>query len=138
MVICNGQLREATNDNASGAFEAGHRDRPRMYPKQPFDFAGPHRDDWLRCQQRHARDACRVARRCGCQDKPVPAPFNHFDSWIALPQHGFGIRFAAQVGPGQYGFCPNDDNTSRWTVDSAVVVRDYVFDDTNGFGNTVA
>jgi hypothetical protein len=67
-------------------------------------------------------------------DKPVPAPFNHFDSWIALPQHGFGVRFAAQVGPGQFGFCPNHDNTSRWTVDSAVVVRDHVYEDTNGFG----
>jgi hypothetical protein len=67
---------------------------------------------------------------------PVPTPFNHFDSWQALPQHGFGIRFAAQVAPGGYGFCPNGNNLnySRWTVDSAVVVRNYVMEDTQGFG----
>jgi hypothetical protein len=34
---------------------------------------------------------------------PVPTPFNHFDSWQALPQHGFGVRFAASVAPGGWG-----------------------------------
>jgi len=40
VIVCNGQLREATNDNASGAFEAGTVTVLAMYPKQPFDFAG--------------------------------------------------------------------------------------------------
>jgi hypothetical protein len=40
VVVCNGQLREATNDNASGTFEAGTVTVLAMYPKQPFDFAG--------------------------------------------------------------------------------------------------
>ena len=37
---------------------------------------------------------------------------------------------------GQYGFCPNGNNLDkrRWTVDSAVVVRNYVMDDTIGAG----
>ena len=40
VVICNGQLREASNDNPSGGFEAGGVTMLAMYPKQPFDFAG--------------------------------------------------------------------------------------------------
>jgi hypothetical protein len=133
VVICNGQLREATNDNESGAFEAGTVTVLAMYPKQPFDFAG--RTGTIGFDVSNDTHGTHAAwPEVWLTDKPVPAPFNHFDSWIALPQHGFGIRFAAQVGPGQYGFCPNADNTTRWTVDSAVVVRNYVYDDTNGFG----
>jgi hypothetical protein len=133
VVVCNGQLREATNDNASGAFEAGTVTVLAMYPKQPFDFVG--RTGTIGFDVSNDSHGTHAAwPEVWLTDKPVPAPFNHFDSWIALPQHGFGIRFAAQVGPGQYGFCPNADNTTRWTVDSAVVVRNYVYDDTNGFG----
>jgi len=133
VVVCNGQLREATNDNASGSFDAGTVTVLAMYPKQPFDFAG--RTGTIGFDVSNDTHGTHAAwPELWVTDKPVPAPFNHFDSWIALPQHGFGIRFAAQVGPGQYGFCPNADNTTRWTVDSAVVVRDYVYDDTNGFG----
>jgi hypothetical protein len=40
VVICNGQLREASNDNPSGVFEDGGVTTLAMYPKQPFDFAG--------------------------------------------------------------------------------------------------
>ena len=40
IIICNGQLREAVNDNNSGAFDAGDVSSLAMYPKQPFDFAG--------------------------------------------------------------------------------------------------
>ena len=67
---------------------------------------------------------------------PVPTPFNHFDSWQALPEHGLGIRFAAAAAAGQYGLCPNGNNLDkrRWTVDSAVVVRNYIMDDTVGIG----
>ena len=69
-------------------------------------------------------------------DLPIPTPFNHFDSWQALPQHGFGVRFAAAAAAGQRGSCPNARNLNRprWTVDSAVVVRNYVMEDTVGLG----
>ena len=40
VIICNGQLRESTNDNATGAFEAGTVTALTIYPKQPFNFAG--------------------------------------------------------------------------------------------------
>ena len=40
VIICNGQLREALNDNGSGVFDGGGIYVLGMYPKQPFDFAG--------------------------------------------------------------------------------------------------
>jgi hypothetical protein len=40
IIICNGQLRQSTNDNASGSYEAGTVTALTMYPKQPFNFAG--------------------------------------------------------------------------------------------------
>ncbi len=133
VIVCNGQLREATNDNASGEFENGTVTVLAMYPKQPFDFAG--RTGTVGFDVSNDSHGTHAAwPEFWMTDKPVPAPFNHFESWIALPQHGFGIRFGAAVGPGQYGYCPNHDNTTRWTVDSAVVVRNYVYEDTNGFG----
>lgn len=128
IVICNGQLREAVNDGHTVTALA-------MYPKQPFDFAG-----------RTGVVAFDVSNdTLGTHDAwpefwmsslPVPAPFSHFTSWISLPQDGFGVRFAANALPGQAGSCPNNDNLSqpRWTVDSAIVVRNYVEEDTNGYG----
>jgi hypothetical protein len=68
---------------------------------------------------------------------PVPVPFEHLNSWASNPQHGFGMRFSAQVGPGQRGLCPNGKNLtkSRWTVNDIVVVRNYVYED--AYYNTV-
>ncbi|WP_410959388.1 hypothetical protein, partial [Salmonella sp. SAL4433] len=40
ILICEGQLREASNDNNSGELDAGTVTSLTMYPKQPFDFAG--------------------------------------------------------------------------------------------------
>lgn len=40
ILICNGQLREASNDNITLQFENGTVTTLAMYPKQPFDFAG--------------------------------------------------------------------------------------------------
>ena len=40
IIICNGQLREASNDNPTRQFDAGDVNVLAMYPKQPFDFAG--------------------------------------------------------------------------------------------------
>lgn len=132
VVICNGQLREATND--------GHQVTTlAMYPKQPFDFAGRTgkvvfdvSNDTL-----NTHDAW---PEFWLSDKPVPTPFNHFDSWQALPQHGFGVRMASGALPGQFGFCPNGNNLDkqRWTVDSAVVVRNWIMDDTAGYGTRTA
>jgi hypothetical protein len=128
IMICNGQLREATND-------AGRVTTLAMYPKQPFDFAG--RTGAVSFDVSNDSHGTHAAwPEFWMSNLPVPTPFNHFDSWQALPQHGFGIRFAAAAPAGQYGFCPNGNNLDkrRWTVDSAVVVRNYMMDDTNGVG----
>jgi hypothetical protein len=135
VMICNGQLHEASNDNGTGGFEAGGVQTLAMYPKQPFDFAG--RTGTVSFEVSNDSHGGHAAwPEFWMSNLPVPAPFNHLDSWQALPQHGFGIRFAAAVGPGGIGSCQNGNNLDkwRWTVDSAVVVRNYVMDDTNGFG----
>src|SRR5882672_10228658 len=135
IMICNGQLREATNDNPSGAYDAGTVTTLAMYPKQPFDFAG--RTGTVSFDISNDSHGTHAAwPELWVTNLPVPAPFNHFDSWQALPQHGLGIRFGASVTAGQYGLCPNGNNLDkrRWTVDSAVVVRNYIMDDTNGLG----
>lgn len=135
IMICNGQLREATNDNPFNIFDAGIVTVLAMYPKQPFDFAG--RTGTASFDISNDTHGSHSAwPEFWMSNLPVPVPFNHFDSWQALPQHGFGVRFAGGALPGNVGSCQNGNNLDkrRWTVDSAVVVRNYVMDDTNGFG----
>lgn len=132
VIICNGQLREASNDNPSGQFDAGTVTTLAMYPKQPFDFAG--RTGTVAFDVSNDTHGNHGAwPEFWLSDLPVPTPFNHFDSWQALPQHGFGIRFAGSANPGEFGICPNSNNLNhrRWTVDSAVVVRNWVMEDVN-------
>lgn len=130
VIVCNGQLREATNDNAQSSYEAGTVTSLAMYPKQPFDFAG--RTGTVSfdvSNDTHGIHA--VWPEFWLSDLPVPDPFSHFDSWLSLPQNGFGVRFAANATIGQYGLCPNGNNLTkpRWTVDSAIVVRNYAYED---------
>ena len=132
IMICNGQLREATNDN-------GGVTTLSMYPKQPFDFEG--RRGTVSFDVSNDLHGTHAAwPEFWITNLPVPTPFNHFESWQALPQHGFGIRFSASAPAGSYGACPNGKNLHkrRWTVASAVVVRNYVMDDTEvpGGGRT--
>jgi len=69
-------------------------------------------------------------------DLPVPDPFNHDNSWEAMPANGLAVRFGAGANPGDGGSCQNSNNLSqsRWTIDSAAVVRGYVLNDTQGYG----
>ncbi len=132
VIICNGQLREGVNDAHAVTTLS-------MYPKQPFDFVG-----------RTGKVVFDVSNdtlgthdawpELWVTDKPAPTPFNHFDTWQALPQNGFGVRMAAGAAAGQNGLCPNSTNIDkpRWTVDSAAVVRNYVLDDTAGYGTRSA
>jgi hypothetical protein len=125
VMICNGQLREASNDNGNVTTLA-------MYPKQPLDFKG--RTGTVSFDVSNDSHGSHATwPEFWMTDLPVPTPFNHFESWQALPQHGFGIRFSSSVpAGGGYGECPNGRNLDkrRWTVDSAVVVRNYIMDDT--------
>jgi hypothetical protein len=132
IMICNGQLREASNDNPSGVFDDGTVTSLAMYPKQPFDFAG--RTGTVSFDVSNDTHNNHSAwPEFWMSNLPVPTPFVHTGSWQSNPQHGFGVRFAAQAGPGDGGLCPNNNNLnlSRWTVDSAVVVRNYVMEDVN-------
>lgn len=135
VIICNGQLRQALNDNVEGGFEAGTVAVMALYPKQPFDFAG--RTGTVSFDVSNDTHGIHAAwPEFWMSDLPVPAPFNHFDSWVSFPKNGFGIRFAAGAGPNDPGSCQNLNNLDkqRWTVDSAVVVRNYVYEDSQGFG----
>jgi fibronectin type 3 domain-containing protein len=135
VIICNGQVREASNDNVSGVFDDGTVTVLAMYPKQSFDFAG--RTGTVSFDVSNDTNGSHAAwPEFWLSDLPVPAPFNHFASWQALPANGFGIRFAANADIGSPGSCPNNNNINklRWTVSTAVVVRGYVMDDTEGYG----
>lgn len=120
VIICNGQLREATSDAHNVTVLA-------MYPKQPFDFAN--RTGTVVFDVGNDTHGTHAAwPEFWITDKPVPAPFTHFSSWTAVSQHSLGVRFAASGGVG----C-----TGKWTVDSAVVARDYVIDDSTEAGHTL-
>ena len=135
VIICNGQMREAQNDNNTLTFDSGDVLVKAMYPRQPFDFAG--RTGTISFDVSNDTNGIHSAwPELWMSDLPVPAPFNHFDSWQTLPANGFGIRFAANADPGNPGICPNRNNFNslRWTVDSAAIVRNYVLGDSNGYG----
>jgi hypothetical protein len=121
VVICNGQVREVTNDGGGVTVLA-------MYPKQPFDWAG-----------RTGRVVFDVSNNSGgshaawpefwITDKPVPAVKVHESSWRSLPRHGFGLRFAGFVdGNGNANSCPGG-SPANMGVDNAWIVRDWVLSD---------
>src|SRR5882672_3004448 len=86
VIICNGQLREALNDNVTGQFDDGGVFALAMYPKQPFDFAG--RTGTVSFDVSNDTHGTHSAwPEFWMSDLPVPVPFSHFDSWRALTQH---------------------------------------------------
>jgi hypothetical protein len=125
VAICNGQLAEAVSDQHSVTSLA-------MYPKQPFDIAG--RTGTIAfdvSDDSHGNH--RAWPEVWYTDQPVPVPFDHFSSLQSVPKNGFGIRFAGYCPPGQLDcriLCPSIPSTVPVvTVDSAVVVNNYVSDD---------
>jgi hypothetical protein len=129
VIVCNGQVRQAVNDMEGVTNLA-------MYPKQPFDFTG--RTGVVTFDVSNDTTGSHGAwPEFWISDKPVPTPFAFQGNWEASPQHGLGIRFHAAVGPNQGAMlgpnCPNDGK-ARWTVGSAVVVRNYVVDDQEAGG----
>ncbi|HTB67980.1 MAG TPA: hypothetical protein VK727_17285, partial [Steroidobacteraceae bacterium] len=135
IIICNGQLREASNDNNTLTFEDGVVTSLAMYPKQPFDFAG--RTGTVSFDVSNDTSGTHGSwPEFWMSDAPVPDPFTHFGGWESWPANGFAVRFAAAAEVGSYGSCPNGNNLNsvRFTVDSAAVIRNYVLEDTDGFG----
>ena len=124
IIVCNGQLREATNDNHDVTVLA-------MYPKQPFDWAG--RTGTIVFDVSNDTEGTHAAwPELWITDKPSPAPFTHFSSWIAVTQHAVGIRFALVNG-----VIGSTNCVEKWSVDSAVVSRNYVIDDSTEAGHTL-
>jgi len=127
VAICNGQLVESQSDQ-------GGVTSISMYPKQPFDIAG--RTGTIAfdvSDDSHGNH--RVWPELWYTDQPVPTPFVHFSSLQSTPRNGFGIRFAGSCPPGDLACrfnlgCPNFLVNDRVvTVDSAVVVNNYVSND---------
>jgi hypothetical protein len=138
VIICNGRLREAQNDNLSGVFDAGTVQVLAMYPKQPFDFAG--RTGTVAFDVSNDTAGTHSAwPEFWLTDLPDPAPFKHFPSWLAYTPNSLGVRFGGGAGPGNGGGnCrnPANFNVQHWTVDSAVVVRNNIPEDSDGNGPT--
>jgi hypothetical protein len=133
VIICNGQVREATNDNPSGVFEAGNVTVLAMYPKQPFDWAG--RTGTVAFDVSNDSHGSHAAwPEFWITDKPIPAPFAHFATWKTLPQFGLGVRFGGFVDAnGQETTCP--EGAGYLGVDSAIVINNYIGNDTADGGN---
>jgi hypothetical protein len=67
-------------------------------------------------------------------DQPVPDPFTHEASWETYPRNGFGIRFAGCTdGTGSGATCSLGN--AGLGVDSAIVVNNYVGDDSFNGGS---
>lgn len=133
--VCNGQLRQSTNDN----FQDGAGGGPMamaMYPKQQFDFSG--RVGTVAFDVSNDTEGTHAAwPEFWMTDQPVPTPFNHFGSWLTVPANGFGIRFGGKIDPGQGGTnCPAE-NTYRFTIDSASIIRDWIIEDNTPGGGSI-
>ncbi|HKD77173.1 MAG TPA: hypothetical protein VKB76_16825, partial [Ktedonobacterales bacterium] len=132
IVICNGQLRESLNDNATGTFAEGNVYAITMYPKQPFNFAN--RTGTISFDVTNDTAGTHAAwPELWVTDTPRPTPFTHLlNVGGTIPANAFAIRFGAVQPPFQGPLlspnCPYDNNP-RWTIDSAVVVRNYIIND---------
>lgn len=129
--VCDGRMVEATSDGGAVTTLA-------MYPKQPFDIAG--RTGTVSFDVSDDSQGTHAAwPEFWYTDKPVPAPFTHESSWQSFPQDGMGVRFARECGPGQGPNCgpncPANNTVPVVSVDSAVVINNYVGNDSFDGGN---
>ena len=127
VAICNGQAVESVSDQHGVTSLA-------MYPKQPFDTAGRVGTITFDVSD-DSHGSHRAWPEFWYTDQPVPAPFTHFSSLQSVPKNGFGVRFAAYCPPNVPGcgvrfVCPDEPaDVAVITVDSAVVINNYVSDD---------
>jgi len=127
VAICNGMAVESVSDQHGVTSLA-------MYPKQPFDIAGRTGTVTFDVSD-DSHGTHRAWPEFWYTDQPVPAPFTHFSSLQSVPKNGFGVRFAAYCPPNVPGcgvrfVCPDEPaDVGVITVDSAVVINNYVSDD---------
>jgi len=129
VVVCNGQLRESSNDNGGPTVLA-------MSLNQPFDFAN--RLGSISFDVTNDTSGNHGAwPALWLTEDPVPAPdaVNVPCTLCSVPRNGIGINFSGNLAPGsgaQVAGCPNDEHP-RWIVASMIVVRDYVVE-VKGYG----
>lgn len=135
IVICNGQLREATNDNVDGGFDNGEVIALTMYPKQLFDFAG--RTGTVSFDVSDDTEGSHAAwPEFWMTNLPVPAPFSHFTTWQSLPQFGFGIRLDGFFANGAQNGCPN--GSGNIGVNGVIIINNYVGIDTDNIPGAIS
>jgi Bacterial Ig-like domain (group 3) len=128
VAICDGLLVDAVDDQTGVTSLA-------MYPKQPFDIAG--RTGTIAFDVSDDSEGNHTTwPELWYSDQPVPVPFVHESSLQEVPRNGFGVRFAATCpansggGCGARVACPNmPESVPVVTVDSAVVVNNYISND---------
>jgi hypothetical protein len=126
LVVCDGQLRESTNDN-TGVTSLG------LSVKQPFDFEG--RTGTIAFDVTNDTSGSHGTwPELWITDEPVPAPFVFGVPCgiCSFSRNAVGIRFSGAYGPftgNQSPNCPSDANL-RWIIDSMIIVRDYVVEQT--------
>jgi hypothetical protein len=135
IAVCNGMVFESVNDDTSVTSLA-------MYPKQPFDIAGRTGTVTFDVSD-DTTGSHTVWPELWYSDQPVPDPFTHFSSWQSVPVNGFGLRIESSCpansggGCGIRQYCPEQPESSAIvTVGSAVVVNNYVAND-SAFGGNV-
>jgi len=127
VVVCNGEAVDAVDDQHGVTSLA-------MYPKQPFDIAGRTGTVTFDVSD-DSHGSHRAWPEFWYTDQPVPAPFTHFSSLQSVPRNGLGVRFAGYCPPNEPGcgvrfICPDEPmDVPVITVDSAVVVNEYVSND---------
>ena len=127
VAICNGLAVESVSDQHGVTSLA-------MYPKQPFDIASRTGTVTFDVSD-DSHGTHRAWPEFWYTDQPVPTPFTHFSSLQSVPKNGFGVRFAAYCPPNVPGcgvrfICPDEPaDVGVITVDSAVVINNYVSDD---------
>lgn len=118
LVVCNGQLRQSTNDDdAVTAFT--------FSPNQPFDFkdrTGTVAFDITN----DTSGTIGVYPEIYLSDKALPAAQN-FGGFKSFPQNGISLRFAGTIIPqsgGRLPGCPNDEH-DRWVLDKVSFISNY-------------
>ncbi len=136
--ICDGLLVESVFDQTTVTNLA-------MYPKQPFDISGGRTGTVAFDVSNDSHGTHSVWPEFWYTDRPVPTPFVHDTSLFSVPANGFGIRIAGTCpansggGCGVRGFCPEySESVPVVTVDSAIVVNNYVTQDVGVFDNPAA
>lgn len=118
IVICNGQLRESTNDG-------GAMTTLTMSPNQRFDFAG--RKGTIAFDITHD-GRLGVWPEIWISDQYIPGPHTRWEP-TARARNGIGIRLGAIIRPNEVKSWCAQSNNFRWGVDSVQVIRNFAHEE---------